>query len=37
MEELVTTGEIADSVGQEKATEVIKDVKTEVLGSGPDR
>ena len=34
MEELVTTGEIADSVGQEKATEVIKDVKTEVLDQG---
>lgn len=34
MEELVTTGEIADSIGQEKATEVIKDVKTEVLDQG---
>lgn len=34
MEELVTTGELADSVGQEKATEVMKDVKTEVLDEG---
>lgn len=34
MEELVTTGELADSVGQEKATEVMKDVKTEVLDKG---
>ncbi len=34
MEELVTTGDLADSVGQEKATEVIKDVKTEVIDEG---
>ena len=34
MEELVTTGGLADSVGQEKATEVIKDVKTEVIDEG---
>ena len=34
MEELMTTGDIADSVGQEKATEVIKDVKTEVIDEG---
>lgn len=34
MEELVTTGNIADSVGQEKATEVMKDVKTEVIDEG---
>lgn len=34
MEELVTTGDIADSVGQEKATEVMKDVKTEVIDKG---
>ena len=36
MEELVTTGDLADSVGQEKATEVIKDVKTEVIDEGTD-
>lgn len=34
MEELVTTGDIADSVGQEKATEIMKDVKTEVIDEG---
>ena len=34
MEELVTTGDLADSVGQEMATEVIKDVKTEVIDEG---
>ena len=34
MEELMTTGDFADSVGQEKATEVIKDVKTEVIDEG---
>ena len=30
----MTTGDLADSVGQEKATEVIKDVKTEVIDEG---
>lgn len=34
MQELMTTGELADSLGQEKATEVMKDVKTEVLDEG---
>lgn len=31
MEELITTGELADSIGQEKAIEVVNDVKTEVI------
>lgn len=31
MEELITTGELADSMGQEKATELVNDVKTQVL------
>lgn len=31
MEELITTGDLADSIGQEKATEVVNDVKTEVI------
>lgn len=34
VEELVTTGNIADDLGQEKATEVMNDVKTEVLDKG---
>ncbi len=34
MQELMTTGELADSLGQEKATEVMKDVKTAVLDEG---
>lgn len=31
MEELITTGDLADSVGQEKATNIVNDVKTEVI------
>lgn len=31
MEELITTGELADNLGQEKATELVNDVKTQVL------
>lgn len=34
VEELMTTGEIADTVGTKKATEVMNDVKTEVLDKG---
>lgn len=30
-EELVTTGELADSIGQEKATDLMNDVKQEVI------
>lgn len=31
MEELITTGDLADSIGQEKATAVVNDAKTEVI------
>ena len=31
VEELITTGNLADTVGQEKAAEVMNDVKTEIL------
>lgn len=31
MEELITTGELADSVGQKKATDLISDIKTRVI------
>ena len=33
-EELVTTGELADSIGQENATELMNDVKEEVIKEG---
>ena len=31
MEELITTGNLADTIGQEKAAEVMNDVKTEII------
>ncbi len=34
MEELVTISDLADSIGQETATEVIKDIKTEIIDEG---
>ena len=37
MEELVTTGEIADSVGQEKDNGSDKEREDRSAGSGPDR
>ncbi|MGL6106940.1 DUF1002 domain-containing protein [Romboutsia sp.] len=33
-EELVTTGDLGDEIGQEKATGVINDIKTEVIKNG---
>lgn len=32
MEELITTGNLADSIGQEQATDLVNDVKTQVIG-----
>lgn len=32
MEELITTGNLADSIGQEEATDLINEVKTQVIG-----
>lgn len=34
MEELITTGNLADTIGQEKAAEVMNDVKTEIIDKG---
>jgi uncharacterized protein YpuA (DUF1002 family) len=34
MEELITTGNLADAIGSELATEVMNDVKTEILDKG---
>lgn len=34
MQELITTGELADSMGQEEATDLVNAVKTEVLDKG---
>lgn len=34
MEELITTGNLADTLGQEKAAEVMNDVKTEIIDKG---
>lgn len=33
-EELITTGDLGDDIGQEKATGVINDIKTEVIKNG---
>ncbi|MCI9596750.1 MAG: DUF1002 domain-containing protein [Firmicutes bacterium] len=32
MEELITTGNLADSIGQEQAIDLVNDVKTQVIG-----
>ena len=34
VEELITTGNLADAIGQETATELVNDVKTEILDKG---
>lgn len=34
VEELITTGNLADTIGQETATELMNDVKTEILDKG---
>ncbi len=34
VEELITTGNLADTIGQETASEVMNDVKTEILDKG---
>lgn len=34
MEELIITGALADTIGQEMATEVMNDIKTEILDKG---
>lgn len=34
MQELITTGDLADNIGQEQATGLINDVKTQVLDEG---
>lgn len=34
MEELITVGDLAESIGQEEATEIVNDIKTEVIDKG---
>ena len=34
MEELITTGDLADSIGSEEATQVVGEVKEEILDKG---
>ena len=33
-EELITTGDLGDKIGQDKATGVVNDIKTEVIKNG---